>query len=172
MQLIPKVKDPSSPPLSEFRPISLIRCIYNVILKNLAMHLKTVIGKVISDVKSVYVEGRNILDGPLMVNGLLSWTKRVKKNIMLFKVNFDKEFDSINWGYLDLILVHMGFDNKWRLWIRGCLQSSYASVIINGSLTLEFEILKSLRQGDPFSPFLFIIAMEGLNVALIEVRDT
>lgn len=65
----------------------------------------------------------------------------------------------------------MGFGNKWRIWIRGCLQSSRASVIINGSPTDEFEISKGVRQCDPLSPFLFIITMEGLNVALMEARD-
>lgn len=60
----------------------------------------------------------------------------------------------------------MGFGNKWRSWIQGCLSSSRASVIVNGSPTKEFEISKGVRQGDPLSPFLFIIAMEGLNVVI------
>lgn len=86
----------------------------------------------------------------------------------MFKVDFDKAFDSINWEYLDSVLAQMRFGNKWRMWIKGCLRSSRALVIINGSPTVEFEISKGVRQGDPLSPFLFIIIMEGLHIALEE----
>ncbi|KAI3751226.1 hypothetical protein L2E82_22274 [Cichorium intybus] len=167
--LAPKVKDPTS--LSDFRPICLIGCVYKIISKILAIRLKKIIGTVISDVQSAYVEGRNILDGPLVINELYSWAKKTRRKILLFKVDFEKAFDSVNWEFLDSILSQMGFGTKWRSWISGCLNSSRASVIINGSPTDEFEISKGVRQGDPLSPFLFIIAMEGLNVALQEARD-
>lgn len=65
----------------------------------------------------------------------------------------------------------MGFGNKWRQWIHGYLRLLRASVIINRSPTNEFEISKGVRQGDPLSPFLLIIEMEGLNVALEVARD-
>ncbi|XP_023735630.1 uncharacterized mitochondrial protein AtMg01250-like [Lactuca sativa] len=65
----------------------------------------------------------------------------------------------------------MGFGNKWRMWIRGCLNLARASVIINGSPTKEFSITNGVRQGDPLSPYLYIIAMEGLNVALKSACD-
>ncbi|GKF69376.1 putative RNA-directed DNA polymerase, eukaryota, reverse transcriptase zinc-binding domain protein, partial [Tanacetum coccineum] len=64
----------------------------------------------------------------------------------------------------------MGFSNNWRSWIRGCLNSAYASMLVNGSPTPEFKIEKGLRQGDPFSPFLFILAIEALNVVLEEAK--
>lgn len=124
------------------------------------------IGSIIGEVQSTYVEGRNILDGPLIINEVYAWAKCIKKKVLLFKADFDKAFDSINWEYLDSILIQMGFVNKWRSWIRGCLSSSRASIMVNGSQTMEFDKTKGVRQGDPLLPFLFIIAMEGLNITM------
>lgn len=92
--LVPKCKDPVT--LGEYRPISLISCMYKVIAKILALRLKKVVGSVVDEAQSAYVEGRNILDGPLIVNELCTWAKRSKKKVLLFKVDFDKAFDSIN----------------------------------------------------------------------------
>lgn len=65
----------------------------------------------------------------------------------------------------------MGFGITWRKWISGCLHSAFGSVLVNGSPTKEFKIKKGLCQGDPLSPFLFILAVEALNVAFLEAKN-
>ena len=75
--LAPKTKDPSS--LSNYHPFSLISCIYKIISKMLATRIKAIIGKVVGKVQSTYVEGRNILYGPLIVNDICSWLRALKR---------------------------------------------------------------------------------------------
>lgn len=162
--LAPKVKDLTS--LGEYRPISLIGCMYKIISKLLAASIKTVVVKIMGEVQSAYIVGRSILDGPLILNELCRWAKNTKKKLLLFKVYFDKASDSLNLGYLESMLSQMGFGIKWRSWIRGCLSSSHTSVVVNGYPTEEFNITKGVRQADPLSSFLFIIAMEGLNFVM------
>nr|GEV70700.1 cysteine-rich receptor-like protein kinase [Tanacetum cinerariifolium] len=64
-----------------------------------------------------------------------------------------------------------GFSHKWRKWIHSCLHSAYSSILINGSPTSKFKLHRGLRLGDPFSPLLFILAIEALNVAFIEAKN-
>ncbi|GKA64594.1 RNA-directed DNA polymerase, eukaryota, reverse transcriptase zinc-binding domain protein [Tanacetum coccineum] len=162
--LIPKVPNPMV--ASDFRPISLIGAQYKIIAKVLANRLACVIDTIISHEQSAFIKNRQILDGPLMVNEVIQWCKRKKSKLMVFKIDFEKAFDSISWDFLIRVLQFMGFSDKWIKWISGCLSSASTSILINGSPSREFSIHRGLRQGDPLSPFLFIIAMEGLHVAM------
>ncbi|GJR33682.1 putative RNA-directed DNA polymerase, eukaryota, reverse transcriptase zinc-binding domain protein [Tanacetum coccineum] len=122
-----------------------------------------------------FIKGRQITDGPLLVNEIISWAKKHKKKLLLLKVDFEKAFDCLSWSFLDSIMMQMGFCNTWRKWIHSCLSSAFSSVafssvLVNGSPTKEFKIEKGLRQGDPLSPFLFILVVEALNVVFLEAR--
>nr|GEZ79989.1 RNA-directed DNA polymerase, eukaryota [Tanacetum cinerariifolium] len=84
--------------------------------------------------------------------------QKEEKKMLIFKGDFEKAFDSVSWN--------LGFGSKWRSWIRACLHSSRASILINGSPTSEFSIKRGLRQGDPLSSFLFILVMKGIHCAI------
>lgn len=91
--------------LCDLRPINLIGSLYKIIAKILACRIRKVMGKFFNDVQSAYVGGKNILDGPLIFNEIGSWAKKVKKKVLLFKVDFEKAFNSVNWNYLDSLLL-------------------------------------------------------------------
>lgn len=85
------------------------------------------------------------MDSILIANELVDDTKRNKKDMVLFKVDFEKAYDSVSWNFLDYMMSRMGFNQLWRKWIRKCLQTASVSVLINKSPTKEFQVGKGLR---------------------------
>ncbi|KAL4559868.1 hypothetical protein LXL04_032014 [Taraxacum kok-saghyz] len=167
--LIPKVMNLMG--VSDFRPISLIGIQYKIVAKVLAIRLAAVVDSVVGMEQTTFIKGRQILDGPLMVNELVQWFKKRKKKMMLLKIDFEKAYDSLSWEFLDRVMGVMAFLTPWRAWIKTCLNSSRSSVLINGSPTKEFCLHRGLRQGDPLSHFLFILVLEGLHVAMEDATD-
>nr|GEW24427.1 hypothetical protein [Tanacetum cinerariifolium] len=142
--LIPNIQDAK---VKHFRPTSLIGSIYKIIAKILANRLCVVLPYLISDVQSAFVANRQILNGPFILNELLSWCKFKKLNEMIFKMDFEKAFDSVKWDYLDKTLKAFDFGSKWRNWISSCLNNVMGSVLVNGNPTLEFQFHKGFKQG-------------------------
>ncbi|GKE27191.1 RNA-directed DNA polymerase, eukaryota, reverse transcriptase zinc-binding domain protein, partial [Tanacetum coccineum] len=110
--LISKVSNPIY--IKDFHLISLIDIHYKIIAKILANRLSKVIDKIVSKEQSAFIVGRKILDGPLILSEVIDWFKKIKKKMLIFKVDFKKAFDSVSWKYLDFVLLSIGFGSKWR----------------------------------------------------------
>nr|GEW11735.1 RNA-directed DNA polymerase, eukaryota [Tanacetum cinerariifolium] len=111
IDLIPKVTNAKF--VTDFRSISLIGCVYKVVTKILANRLATVISNLVSNIQLAFVANRQIIDGPFILNELLAWCKRKKKQAMIFKVDFAKAYDSVRWDYLLDVLQAFGFGPNW-----------------------------------------------------------
>ncbi|GKD02121.1 RNA-directed DNA polymerase, eukaryota [Tanacetum coccineum] len=167
--LIPKRNDPLG--FGDYRPISLIGCVYKVISKILSNRLARVIASVISPNQAAFISGRQILDGILVANEIIRMASVEDTKLLIFKVDFEKAFDSVNWSFLLDTMGQMGFGPKWRRWIASCLLSASILILVNGSPSKEFKLERGLRQGDPLSPFLFLIVAEALQVSILEACD-
>ncbi|GJU13333.1 putative ribonuclease H-like domain-containing protein [Tanacetum coccineum] len=146
----------------------LIGCYYKIIAKMLAERVKRVVGNVVGEVQNAFIKGRHILDGVLIENETMDYFKKTSKRGLIFKVDFEKAYDSINWSFLLTIMNRMRFGGKW---VKVYLQSSCMSILVNESPTEEFGLEGGVRQGDPLSPFLFILATNGLNAIVSEVVE-
>ena len=149
--------------LGDFRPISLIHSFAKLFTKVLARRLAPHMNTLVRANQSAFISGRLIHENFKAVQltaKLLQWKKIPSA---LYKIDIAKAFDSLDWSFLLEVLKHMGFSRRWLNWISLILSTASTKIILNGSLGCRIRYARGLRQGDPLSPLLFVIAMEALN---------
>nr|GEZ17643.1 RNA-directed DNA polymerase, eukaryota [Tanacetum cinerariifolium] len=143
--LIPKI--PSANMVKDYRPISLIGSVYKIIAKILANRLTTVLGDLVNEIQSAFVTDRQLLDGLFILNELVQLCKLKKKQTIVFKVDFEKAYDSVRWDFLDDVMKKLGFREIWCNWIQSCLQTSRGSVLVNVMESLHVSFQRVVDDG-------------------------
>ncbi|XP_020266328.1 uncharacterized protein LOC109841800 [Asparagus officinalis] len=164
LTLVPKSKEATS--IQDYRPISCCNVIYKIITKILANRLKLVIGELISKNQHAFLQGRHIGECSLLAHELLRDFNKNHGKRACFKIDLHKAFDSINREFVYYIMHCMGFPVKWINWIRECLSTPSFSVLLNGSSSGFFKSNRGIRQGDPLSPYIFVLTMEFWSIGM------
>ena len=131
--LILKVKNPER--VSEFRPISLCDVIYKIISKVLANRLKPILNDIISESQSAFIADRLITDNVLIAFESLHHMKTNctgRTGFMALKQDMSKAYDRVEWGFLEKILLKMGFQESWVAMIMECITTVTYSILVNG----------------------------------------
>ncbi|XP_058767513.1 uncharacterized protein LOC131641227 [Vicia villosa] len=160
--------------MKDWRPIALCNVLYKVIAKVLANRLKKILGKCISDNQSAFVPERSILDNVMAAIEVIHHMKtktRGRVGEIALKLDISKAYDRIDWDYLKDILITMGFCQKWVGWIMLCVSTVEYSVNVNGNMIGPIVPGRGLRQGDPLSPYLFILCAEGLTALIRKAQN-
>nr|XP_027120381.1 uncharacterized protein LOC113737334 [Coffea arabica] len=172
ISLIPKVDNPVM--LANFRPISLCNVLYKIISKILANRLKRVLKHCISPSQSAFIPGRQILDNVIIAHELLHFLKSKragKVGFMTLKLDMSKAYDRVEWKFLGRIMMQMGFCPTFVRWIMTCVSTVAYSFNLNGQKVGRVKPSRGIRQGDPLSPYLFIICTEGLSNLIKKAVD-
>jgi len=148
--------------LKNWRPISLINVDAKLFSKTLAIRIKKVLNKLIKPEQVAYVNDRFIGDGIRLIYDIVESTMTNKENAYLTAVDFEKAFDSVNLDYMYDLLLKYGFTQKYIDYVKTLYSNIESCVINNGTTTRYFPVKRGVRQGDPLSPYLFILSIEPL----------
>ena len=152
--------------ISDYRPISLIHSFTKV----LATRLAPLMQQLVKPNQSAFIRERMIHENFIAVQLSAKLLHRNKRPCALMKVDIAKAFDTVSWSFLFLLLEHMGFSRRWINWISLLLSTASTRIILNGMPGRRICHARGLRQGDPLSPLLFVMAMEALN-AMFRAAD-
>lgn len=162
----------SLPPetLGNYRPISLCNTVYKLVTKIIVARLRPHLDKLVSPMQSAFIPGRKGVDNAIVVQELIHTisSKKGRVGFLAIKVDLEKAYDKIEWSFIREVLLNANLPKKLVDLILSCVSSVSTSILFNGGNVEAIHPSRGIRQGDPISPYLFIMCMEVLGYLIEE----
>ncbi|RVX22450.1 putative ribonuclease H protein [Vitis vinifera] len=138
------------------------------LMRVLSGRLRKVLHETIFGSQGAFVEGRQILDAVLIANEVVDEKRRSGEEGVVFKIDFKKTYDHVDWSFLDHVLQRKGFSQKWRSWMRGCLSSSSFAILVNGNAKGWVKASRAEETGITEG---FLVGRDRTKVSLLQFAD-
>ena len=122
--------------------------------------------QIISPTQSAFVPGRLITDNVFVAfEALHTMDARMKghQGFLALKLDMSKAYDKMEWEFLEVIMLKLGFAERWVHLLMTCVRMVTYSILIKGQPYGSIQPTRGIRQGDPLSPYFFILCVEGLS---------
>ena len=162
--LLPKSEDRIR--IQNYRPISLLNTLYKIVAKVYANRMKPLLHNWILPSQTGFVPNRCILDNVFLAFEAIAWTRENQQELTMLLLDFEKAYDRVNWTYLREVMAKMGFHTTWINQVMSLNENAAASVIVNGEISKTFRLQRSVRQGCPLAPYLFLLTVDVLGQML------
>ena len=155
--LIPKIKGPET--IKNYRPISLCNSIYKIISKIIVIRIRPHLDKLVSLFQTAFIPGRKGIDNTIIAQEIIHTIGRKSGKVgnLVIKIDLEKAYDKLEWSFIRDVPQAANFPSKMIQLIMSCVSSSTTSILVNGGALDPFLPSREIRQGNPLSPYLFIL---------------